>query len=619
MTRIDPSQVRCTPFRDVPFLPRDIAVDVRPDGTMLLRNQAELVERAPHLLWFLHRNAAENPDRVWLAQRQGRDGAWATLTYAQGLRAVNSVTQALLNLDLKKRPVMVLSGNSIEHAVLAVAAMQACLPHVPVTPAYSLRSTDFNKLRAMVALIDPGVIFVQNADQFSAALSALPADLDRVVVSATGSIAGRHLPWQDALRTSPTVDVQRAIETIGPDTVAKYMFTSGSTDEPKAVTITQRMITTATASNSMNVDRQRDPYRTVMIDWLPWSHVAGGMAVFNRILEERGTLYIDEGRPTPDDFAPTLRNLRDVSPSNFSSMPIGYAMLVDAMDADPALAERFFADLRFVTYSGARLPDDTYERFQQHAVERTGRRIPFTSGYGSTETSASAAYVYWPAEQPGLVGLPQAGIELKLVPLEGERFEVRVRSEAVTPGYLGRPELSRDSIDDEGFFCMGDAAAFLDPGEPGHGLVFAGRVAEEFKLQSGTFVRVTSLRVSAVDAGAPFVQDVVVAGADRAYVGLMVWPNLEACRAQFGPEGDLRTWTPLRQHLIESFTRYNTLHPGTSMRVRRVLVLRDPPVQADGEISEKGHVNQRRVLELRSDDVELLFAEPIHPDVIEIR
>lgn len=618
MTRTDPRGLRDVPFRDVPFLSRDVDIEVRSDGTRLIRHRAELRDRAPHLPWFLHRNAAEHPDRIWVAQRRGDDETWTTLTYAEGVRQVNAVTQALLDHNPTARPVMVLSGNSLEHAVLAIAAMQASMPHVPATAAYSLRSTDFTKLRAMVDLIDPGVIFVQSADQYAAALSALNEDAQRLVVSASGSWAGRHLSWQEALRTSPTTEVQQAIERITPDTVAKYMFTSGSTAEPKAVTITQRMIVTATASNAMNVDRERDRYQTVMIDWLPWSHVAGGMAVFNRILEERGTLFIDDGRPTPDDFAPTLRNLREISPSNFSSMPIGYAMLVDAMDADPELAKRFFADLRFVTYSGARLPDDTYERFQHHAVQHTGRRIPFTSGYGSTETSAAAAYVYWPAEQPGLVGLPQAGIELKLVPLEGERFEIRVRSDAVTPGYLGLPELSEESRDDEGFFCMGDAAAFLDPNDPSQGLVFAGRVAEEFKLQSGTFVRVTSLRVQAVDAGAPFVKDVVVAGADRAYVGLLVWPNLEVCRSQFGEAGDIRALPPLRDHLLAAFTQYNVAHPSSSQRVKRVLILRDPPSQADGEISEKGHVNQRRVLELRSEDVELLFAEPLHPDVIEI-
>ena len=606
------------PFRDVPFLPRELDVEARPDGTVVVRNRVPLVSRAPHLPWLLRRNAHECPDRVWMAQRRGVDGAWAQMTFAQGSALVDAVTEALLGLDVRRGPVMVLSGNSLEHAVIALAAMQASMPHVPVTPAYSLRSTDFTKLRAMVDLVDPSVIFVQDADEFMPALDAVAAGTDRVVVSVTGASHGRHVAWSDLVATIPTDRVARAVDDITLDTVAKYMFTSGSTATPKAVTITQRMLVTATASNSMNVDRTRDPYRTLMVDWLPWSHVAGGLAVFNRILEEQGTLYIDEGRPTPDGFGPTLHNLRELSPSNFSSMPIGYAMLVDAMDSDTALAQRFFADLRFATYSGARLPDDTYERFQAHAVEQTGRRVPFTSGYGSTETSAAAAYVYWPAEQPGLVGLPQAGIDLKLVPLEGERFEVRVRSDAVTPGYLGQPDLTAESFDEEGFFCMGDAAAFLDPGDPTKGLVFAGRVAEEFKLQSGTFVRVTSLRVAALDAAAPIVRDVVVAGADMAYVALLVWPNLEVCDGRYGEGVDLRTCEPFRQDLFTAFAAHNAAHPATSTRIQRILVLHEPPSQSAGEINDKGYVNQRRVLERRAAEVDILFAEPLHPDVVAI-
>lgn len=606
------------PFRDVPFLARDIEVDARPDGSVLVRNRVPLVPRAPHLPWLLRRNALECPDRVWMAQRRGADGAWAEMTYAEGSALVDAVTEALLSMDARHKPVMVLSGNSLEHAVLALAAMQASMPHVPVTPAYSLRSTDFAKLRSMVDLIDPSVIVVQDADEFAPALDAVASGTDRIVVSVTGTVPGHHAAWNDLVSTVPTDRVAHAIDAITLDTVAKYMFTSGSTDAPKAVTITQRMLVTATASNSMNVDRKRDPYRTLMVDWLPWSHVAGGLAVFDRILEEQGTLYIDEGRPTPDGFGPTLHNLGSLSPSNFSSMPIGYAMLVDAMDADEALAQRFFADLRFATYSGARLPDDTYERFQAHAVQQTGRRVPFTSGYGSTETSAAAAYVYWPAEQPGLVGLPQTGIELKLVPLEGERFEVRVRSDAVTPGYLGQPELTRESFDDEGFFCMGDAAAFLDRENPAQGLVFAGRVAEEFKLQSGTFVRVTALRVAALDAAAPMVRDVVVAGADMPYVALLVWPNLDICGARYGSGVDPRTFDPFRRDLAAAFAAHNALHPATSTRVQRVLVLREPPSQAAGEINDKGYVNQRRVLERRAHEVELLFAEPLHSDVISV-
>jgi feruloyl-CoA synthase len=605
------------PFRDVPFLDRNIEVDRRADGTVILRNRIALNPIAPHLPWYLRRNAVECGDRTWLAQRQGAANEWVHLTYAEALSNVDAVTQWLLDLDRPGRPVMVLSGNSIEHGVLALAAMQASMPHVPVTPAYSLKSSDFGTLRSMVDTIDPAVLFVQDAEAFSSALAAV-AGPDRLVVCVrgTGSVVAHS--WHNVVQTLPTPDVARAIDAIDHDTVAKYMFTSASTGAPKAVTITQRMIVTATASNAMNVDRSRDPYRTLMVDWLPWSHVAGGTAVFHRILEEQGTLYIDAGRPTPTDFDTTLENLRELSPSNFSSMPLGYAKLVEAMDSDPELAHSFFENLRFATYSGARLPDDTYQRFQFHAVEQTGHRVPFTAGYGSTETLAAAAYVYWASERTGLVGLPQAGIELKLVPMEGERYEIRVKSDTVTPGYLDRDDLNSEARDEDGYFRMGDSAAFVDPNDPSEGLVFTGRVAEEFKLLSGTFVRVTSLRVTAVDAAAPFLTDVVVAGADRAFVALLVWLNAEGVRSLIDGEEDIRMEPRVREVLRSAFAQYNLSHPGMSTRVDRILILTDAPSQARGEINDKGYINQRRVLELRTDEVSMLYAEPVHPMVIEI-
>ena len=606
------------PFKDIPLLERDVTWEHRRDGTVLVRHNRPLTDVPPHLPALLQCAAAEVPERTWLAERRGTVGDWVELSYGEAAANVDALTQALLDLGIGGRTVMVLSGNSLEHAQFMLAAMQARSAVVSVTPAYSLAASEFSKLQAMVDLVDPAVMLVQDAGRFRAALDAVAGD--RWVVTVAGPRDHpRALRWADLVATEVTADVATSVAAITPDTVAKFMFTSGSTGTPKAVTVTQRTLATLTASNHTLLDLTKVTEYPQYISWLPWSHVAGGNAVFCKILMLRATLYLDAGRPTPADFGETLRNLREISPTQFSSMPVGYAMLVDAFDDDPQLAATFFRDLQNVTYSGARLSDDIYERFQEHAVTYTGHRVPFLSGFGSTETSPACAYVYWPAERAGLIGLPQPGVELKLVPLDEGRFEVRVRSDAVTPGYLNQPELTRAAFDEEGFFRMGDAASFADPERLDEGLVFAGRVAEEFKLTSGVFVRVTSLRIAALTAAAPYLQEVVVAGPDRPYVALLAWPNDHA-RAELGagPGTDLRTFAPLHARLREAFAGYNLAHPASSLRVRRLILLDEPFSEVNGEINDKRYVNQRRVLELRSEAVEALYADEPGPFVLEL-
>lgn len=610
------ANVADVPFRELAFLERDIEVDRRPDGALLVRSRVPLVERVPHVPHLLRRKGQSHPDDVWIAQRRGADREWHKLTYGRALREVDALTQALLDLRVDGRPLMVLSGNSPEHAVVELAAMQARMPYVPVTPAYATPGGDHAKLRAMVELVDPAVIFVQDATALEEALAGVAAG--RLVVTVDRPTSSDQLVLADLLATTPTDAVLRSVEQIEWDTVAKYQFTSGSTGIPKAVIVTQRMLVTALASTSMLIAQEDGDPLPVSIDWLPWSHVAGGSAIFNRILEVGGTLYIDDGRPTVEEFGETLRNLGEISPTSFSSMPIGFGMLVEAMDADPELGRTFFAHLRRATYSGARLPDELYTRFQEHAVAHTGLRIPFGSGYGSTETTAACAFVYWPSERAGLIGLPQPGVELKLVPLGGDRFEVRVRSDTVTPGYLGQPDLSAQVRDEEGWYLMGDAATWVDPEDPREGLAYAGRVSEEFKLQSGTFVRVDELRLAVLRATSPLLRDVVVAGADQKYVALLAWPDLEACRQHLGEDGDPLTSEALRSELVARLAAYNEENPGSSTRVRRLLLMSEPPDKAAGEVSEKGNISQRAVLDRRQADVERLFTDPAPEPVIEI-
>lgn len=618
------------PFVELPFMDRDIAWDHRPDGTVYVRSRVPLKAIEPHVPFLLRRAAEEVPDRVWYAQRRGPERAWTGLTYGEGRRQADAVTQALLDLGLPGRNVMVLSANSLEFAVLEAAAMQARMPFVATTPAYAAKALDFTRLRAMVDLIDPAVLFVQDAEAYGRALDAVAGD--RVVVAVGGTPRtelawGRRVRrWQDLIATAVTPAVDASVAEISHDTVAKFVFTSGSTGVPKAVIHTHGTLMTMNASNEIRLrrterdDQAGDPDGPgELIEWTPWSHVSGGNSLYCKVLTDRATCYIDDGRPTPAEFGETLRNLREISPAHFASMPLGYAMLVDALDDDAQLRATFFKSLRSLVYSGARLPDEINHRIQEHAVHEAGHRIPFISGFGSTETSPSCGFTYWPTERMGMIGLPQAGVTFKLVPLEPGRYELRVKSGSVTPGYYRNPELTAAAFDDEGFYRMGDAAALADPDDPDEGLVFAGRLAEEFKLTSGTFVRVTSLRVSILDAVSPLLREVVVAGADQPYVAVLAWPDAHAAESLGAASGtDLRTFEPLRARLRSLLAAYNLDHPGSSMRVRRVKLMTEPFSQPAGEINDKGYVNQRRVLDLRSHEVEELFADRPDPTIIEL-
>lgn len=607
-------------FLPLPFLARDIELTERKDGTLLIRSRIPLGEIEPHLPAVLRRHAVERADQSWLKQRRPAGGGWQALIYGDAARQADAVAQALLDLGEVGRCVMVLSGNSLEHAVFEMAAMQACMPYVPVTPAYSLLSSDFVKLRAMVDLIDPAVIFVQNARQFERALLGIDL-LRRTVVHVEESVVGvASVAWVDWLLTKPGAALEASIANINHATVAKYLFTSGSTGVPKAVPITQGMLCATMAMHACNVEREIDTPDSQLLEWLPWSHVAGGTAIFNSVLEDGGTMYLDDGRPAPGEFQKTLNNLREISPTRFSSVPAGYAMLADALEQSEQLGKTFFKNLRRLTSSGARLPDAIYQRIQAQSVRHTGHRMPFVSSYGSTETCAATTTVHWTAERAGLVGLPQPGVELKLVPLDDSRYEVRVRGPSVMPGYLAQPELNAQVFDDEGYYSMGDAVTFVDRSCPDEGLAFGGRVAEEFKLQSGIFVRVGSLRVEAVNAAAPLILDAVVTGADLAWVGLLVWLNLESCKERFGTSdiSVLMRLPALRDALKTAFRAHNAQHTGSSMRIRRVLILAEPASLDAGEITDKGYVNQRAVIARRADMVEVLYADSLQDNVVSI-
>jgi feruloyl-CoA synthase len=553
---------------------------------------------------------------VWLAQRRGPSRDWLKVTYGEARKQVDAVTQALLDRGFgPDRPVMILSSNSIEFALLSMAAMQARAPLAPVSPAYSVMSRDHAKLKYVFDLIKPGLVFVQNGGIYADALDAL--DLDGVLLVHVDKAPPKRqsLPWSELVATTPTDAVARSVAAIEPKTVGKFLFTSGSTGVPKAVINTQEMMCANIAMMQMGRIRKPDEPTPVMLDWLPWNHTMGGNATFQTNLAEGGTTWIDDGKPLPGLFDETLRNLREVSPTAFSNVPAGYAMLATALEKDDSLAKKFFANLRGLGYGGATLPDDLYQRMEQLAVKHTGYRLPFTTGWGSTETAPTATSVHWASERVGLIGLPYPGVQLKLVPTGEEgRYELRVKGPLVTPGYHKRPDLTAQMFDEDGFYQIGDAARFVDPADPNQGLIFDGRVVEDFKLMSGTFVLVGTLRTTAIAAASPVLQDAVVCGQDRGYVGLLGLPNFAACRAVAGDTDVQLSGEQLIAHpaviaaLRDGLAKMNAAAKGSSMRVRRVILMAEPASIDAGELTDKGYINQRATLERRKALVDRLYA-----------
>ena len=604
------------PFKPVEFLSRDVAVERRADGTIVLQSNHRLKPYERHVPAFLAKWAAEAPDRVWLAQRHGPDRSWSKLTYAEAKRQVDAATQALLDRGFgPDRPVMILSSNSIEFALLSMAAMQARATLAPVSPAYSVMSQDHAKLKYVFDLVRPGLVFVQNGEVYARALAAL--DLSGVLLVHVDKPPPQmqSLPWSELVATRPTDAVAQSIARIEPKTMAKFLFTSGSTGMPKAVINTQEMMCANLAMGQMARTRKADDPPPVMLDWLPWNHTMGGNATFQGNLADGGTTWIDDGKPLPGLFDETLRNLRDISPTYFANVPAGYAMLATALEKDDALAKSFFKNLNTLAYGGATLPDDLYTRMETLAVKYTGYRLPFVTGWGSTETAPTATTVHWASERVGLIGLPYPGVQLKMVPTgEAGRYELRLKSVIVTPGYYKQPDLTAQMFDEEGFYKIGDAGRFVDPTDPSWGLVFDGRVVEDFKLTSGTFVLVGTLRTTAIAAATPVLQDAVICGQDRDYVGLLGFPNIAACRRLAGDgeanlaPAELLAHPTVVATLRDGLAKMNAAATGSSMRIKRVLLMAEPP-QVDGhEITDKGYINQRATLERRRALVDKLYA-----------
>jgi feruloyl-CoA synthase len=575
------------------FAPPEVLVEHRTDGAIVLRSPLELGAHARAVGEWLFHWTRKAPDRTFLTERQGESRR--AVSYREALELVRRIGQGLLDRRLNaSKPVAILSENSIDHALLALAAMHVGVPVAPISPAYSLMSNDFAKLKAIFELLRPGLVWTADPPKFARALTAVGA-------SAT--------PISDLLAAEATPAVDAAFEGVGPDTVAKILFTSGSTGTPKGVINTQRMLTVNQEQYAL-VWPFLEERPLVLVDWLPWNHTFGGNSNFFMMLRNGGTLHIDAGKPAPGLIETSVRNLKEISPTIYFNVPRGFDLLLPFLEKDAGLRASFFRKLDLMVYAGAALPQNLWERMQQLALAERGARLPLISAWGSTETAPLATGVHYAVDRAGIIGLPVPGCELKLVPAAG-KLEVRVKGPNVTPGYYGRDDLTKAAFDEEGYYRIGDALKFADPERPELGLAFDGRIAEDFKLSTGTWVHVGMTRVKLIAAGDPLIQDAVITGHGRSDVGALVFLNAAALKA--GGLDDSAVRARLRAAMKKLAAETGA---GSSTHPVRALIMSEPPSIDANEITDKGYINQRAVLERRAALVERLHAGSPSSEVI---
>jgi feruloyl-CoA synthase len=595
------------------------------DGALILESGQRLGVYSRSLIDPLEHWARVTPTETFLAERSP-DGGWQRVSYAQTLQAVAAIGQALIGRGAgEERPVCILSENSLDHALLVLGAMAVGVPASSISIAYALQSRDHAKLKAIVKALTPGILYVADGARYQAALNALDGAglLDGVEIVTSGAhAAGRQLTdFASLLETKSAEEYAERRGQIGLDTIAKILFTSGSTGTPKGVINTHRML----CSNQQAL-AQMWPFlhekRPVILDWLPWSHTFGANHNFNLVMTHGGTLYIDEGKPAPGLIEKTVANLREVSPTLFFNVPRGYDMLLPYLEADAALRENFCRNLDLIFYSGAALPQPLWERLEAIAVQVRGAPIPMVSSWGATETAPMVTCVHYPIPRAGIIGLPAPGNQVKMVP-SGDKFELRVKGPCVTPGYWRQPEMTAQSFDKDGYYRMGDAGRLADPERPERGIVFDGRTAEDFKLQTGTWVHVGALRVALIGALAPLIGDAVITGQDRTEAGALVFANMAAMRALCAdlptdaPASQVFASAAVREAIAAGLRNLADQGGGSSGRIGRVLLMEEPASIDANEITDKGYINQRAVLSRRSALVEALHAgDPGQPIVV---
>ncbi|HET7524535.1 MAG TPA: feruloyl-CoA synthase [Burkholderiaceae bacterium] len=584
-------------------------IEQRPDGSTVLCSTEPLGWYPARLTDSLEQWAAEVPDRTFVARRDG-SGQWLHIRYAQMLERAQAVGQSLLDLGLTvERPLAILSDNSREHLTLAMGALWAGVPFVPVSPAYSLLSNDHAKLKHILGTVTPGLVFATDPSYGRAIATSVPADTP--VVLTRGELPERSVRrYDELLRATPGATLAAAHARVGPDTIAKFLFTSGSTKAPKGVINTHRMwcANQQMLRQCMRFLTEEPP---VLVDWLPWNHTFGGNHNVGITLANGGTLYIDDGKPTPAGMAETLRNLREISPTVYFNVPKGFEEIARAMDHDAQLRRTLFARCKAFMFAGAALSQGVWDQLDAHGAATIGQRLRIITGLGMTETAPSCTFAVGTDNASGHIGLPVPGVEVKLVP-EGDKTEIRFRGPNVMPGYWRAPEQTRDAFDDEGFYRTGDAVRWIDPSDPQRGLLFDGRTAEDFKLSTGTFVSVGPLRARIIEAGDPCVQDAVITGLNRDSVGALIFPRFDACRRLAGcsdatPAPEVLHHPAVRAHFQAMLDRLAAQATGSANRLERIHVLAEPPSIDKGELTDKNSINQRAVLQQRASLVDALY------------
>lgn len=602
-------RVEDAPLRQAHYWTPEVEMHKRADGSILIHQVKPLGDYPDRLADRLVYWAEKTPDQLYLADR-GADGEWRKITYAEMLASARRLGEGLLKFNLSaEHPLLILSGNDLEHARLALACYYSGVPFSPLSPAYSLVSKDFAKLKDVLSQLEPGLVFAADGEQFGAALKSAVPKGTPLLVTKNPPNADTFL-FEDIANTEATALVDEAFDKIKPESIVKFMFTSGSTGSPKAVISTNKMLC---SNQAMVVDcyafmADNPP---IVLDWSPWNHTAGGNKVFNMVLYNGGTLYVDDGNPTPKGMVKTIRNLHDVAPTWYFNVPRGYEELVLAFEADEVMRDNFFSEIKMLMYSGAGLAQHTFDALQRLAVASTGERVLVAAGLGASETGPFAIMCTWDAGVASNVGLPARGLEMKLVPVD-DKLEVRLKGPSITPGYWKDPELTAKAFDEEGYYNLGDAIKFVDPDDVMSGFLFDGRTAENFKLNTGTWVGVGALRGKLIDHFGGLVMDAVLTGLNEDYLGALLLPNWGACRALVDEKDltdvEVAAHEKVRATFKEKLISFGKQSTGSSTRVRRVLIL-DMPLSIDlGEITGKASINQRAVLRHRAGKVAEIYS-----------
>ncbi len=600
------SELADYPYRELLFVRPELQIKKHEDGSILLESPIALKPLEKSIPHLFKRQAQRFPNRVWLAEKSP-SGGWSELSYQEFDQRSDSIAQWMLDRGFNQAtPLMVLSENSLAHGLMIMGAMKAQVPVASISAPYSLMDASLSKLKMVTAKLQPTLVFAQCAERYANALSELDEGQRTLIVA---NKAHDDLIDFDSILTTPVVSVEQSIEQITHDTIAKTMFTSGSTGTPKCVVQTQGVLCSQVAGiESISVNNDPENYSPISLQWMPWSHVSAGNISYHEAILKGGAIYIDDGKPIPGLFDKTIDNLRGLSTSVFGSAPLGLSWLATALENDSGLQAVFFKKLEAIAYGGSALPEDIATRIQRLAVANTGKRVPLISMYGSTETQGVTA-TYWATEIPGVIGLPMPGMQIKLVPV-ASKLEVRVKGGTVMREYLGDKQLTEDSFDEQGFFKLGDAARFADASDPLQGLVFDGRISEDFKLLSGTWVSTVNVKSKLLKSAGKLLRDVVVCGENQLFVSALAWLDKLAAQALVGELaiGELIQHPALQEALQASLDDYNEQSQGSSMKVKTLVLLTEDASMAASEVNEKGYVNTKVVARNRQSVLDAVYA-----------